>query len=377
MTLQQTHVPALHHHWDWRTFLQRFGPLVALILLVAFARWRSDRFLSAENILNVLGQNSFVGIVALGMTFVIILGGIDLSVGSLLALAGCVGLWTMNTVMSATDIVQRAIDDPTAYNADSAFRVWLAHGFTNLGMAGNEGYAIALAVLMILLVGTLGGLLNGLLVSRGRLAPFIATLGTMAAFRSLVVTMANAGQITPSAPGFTRIGRGGIAIPGIELRPGEPLQISYPILTLFALVIILWIVLRRTRYGRYVIAVGCNEKAAVYSAIRVKTVSLMTYTLLGLFVGIASLLQVSKFSSLTSGSTGSMMELDAIAAVAIGGTSMRGGSGTVLGTLVGVLLLGVIGNMLNMLNINPHLQGLVKGSIVIGAALLQRPRSDD
>ncbi len=381
--------------FDWRTFLQRFGPLVALIILVAYTASESESFLTPANIANILRQNAPIGILALGMTFVIILGGIDLSVGSLVALAGGVGIWTMNTAFAAENIIRRAEqmagDQSMAFNADSAFRVWLAKQFVGMGMAGDPMTALLLGSSLIVLLGAIGGLLNGLLISRGRLAPFIATLGTMAAYRSIAVAMVDAGEFRPDAgirpseiaPGadaaawtFRYLGQRGINIPWIEVREGVPLQIGYPVIVFFALILITWIILRRTRYGRYVIAIGCNEQAARYSAINVEGVKLLTYLLMGLLTGIAALLQASRFNSVASSSSGQLYELDAIAAVVIGGTSMRGGSGTIFGTVVGVLILGVISNMLNMLNISPYLHGLVKGVIVIGAVLIQRGRAN-
>jgi ribose transport system permease protein len=132
------------------------------------------------------------------------------------------------------------------------------------------------------------------------------------------------------------------------------------------------VVLNRTRFGRYVIAIGANERSAVYSAIAVHRVKLMTYALVGVCSGVAAALLASRMNSISSSQTGSLYELDAIAAVVIGGTRMRGGAGTIIGTLIGVLILGVIGNMLNLLQVSVYWQGLVKGLVIIGAVLLQR-----
>jgi ribose transport system permease protein len=138
------------------------------------------------------------------------------------------------------------------------------------------------------------------------------------------------------------------------------------------LAVLAHILLTRTRFGRYVVAVGCNERAAVYSAINVKRIKLLTYTLIGFLTGIAAVLLSSRMNSVSSSGTGLYYELDVIAAVVIGGTSMSGGKGTVIGTVVGVLILGVVGNMLNMLQVSTYLQGLVKGLIIIAAVLVQR-----
>lgn len=365
--------------FDWRIALQRFGPFVALVLLVIFTAYQSDRFLSVENITNILRQHAPVGIIALGMALVIILGGIDLSVGSLLALAGGVGIWTMNTAYHAARIVERAsAAGASTFDADSDFRVWLARQFVATGFADAAQACIWLGMAAVVLTGLAGGVLNGLLVAIGRVPPFIATLGTMAAFRSIALTMADGGEfrVDSAMRDFRWLGTGGIPLPVVELRPGVPMQIWYPIIIFFVLFLIVWVVHKRTRFGRYVVAVGCNEQAARYSAISIARTKLLTYSVLGLLVGIAALIQASRFNSVASSNAGMLFELDAIAAVVIGGTSMRGGLGTIPGTVVGVLMLGVVGNMLNMLNVSPYLQGLVKGAIVIGAALLQRGRSN-
>ena len=362
---------------SWPTLLQRFGPLLALIILVIFTASCSDRFLSGENIFNVLRQNALVGILALGMTFVIILGGIDLSVGSLMALAGGLGIWTLNTAVQASGIIdgtaQAVISSPAG-----EFRLWLANLFIRIGVAHSEGWGLAIAFSLIVLIGILGGMLNGLLIARGRLAPFIVTLGTMAIFRSIIMSITEGRSFSPPSgmPSFSFIGVKGIILPFWKMQSGLPVQVGYPVLFFFALVVLLGIVLGWTRYGRYVIAIGCNEKAAFYSAINVNRIKFLTYSLMGLLTGIAAVLTASRFNSVGS-DTGRSAELDAIAAVVIGGTSMKGGSGTILGTLVGVLILGVIGNMLNMLTVSTYLQDMVKGMIIIAAVLLQRGRNTE
>jgi ribose transport system permease protein len=352
--------------------------LLTLVALVIFTTYQSDRFLSAENVTNILRQHAPVGIIALGMAIVIILGGIDLSVGSLVALAGGVGIWTMNTAYHASRVVARAVGEGAAsYDADSAFRVWLAKQFSSFGFTDSVSACIYLGMAAVVLTGLAGGMLNGLLVAVGRIPPFIATLGTMAAFRSVALTMADGGEfrVDGALRSFRDIGAGGVPIPFVEVRPGVPLQIWYPIIIALALFLVVWVIHKRTRFGRYVVAIGCNEQAARYSAINITLVKLLSYSLLGLLTGIAALIQASRFSSVASSNSGLLFELDAIAAVVIGGTSMRGGLGTIPGTVIGVLMLGVVGNMLILLNVSPYLQGLVKGAIVIGAALLQRGRA--
>lgn len=334
---------------------QWWVPAVALVALVVLTilfelatKGRSD-FVNPENLLNILRQWSFVGIIAIGMTFVITLGGIDLSVGSLVAFLGGLGIWVLNRL--------------------------IAHGT-------GETTAMLAAFAVMIVVGAAAGALNGLLVTLGRIAPFIATLGGLAAYRSLAQSMVDGGEFrSASRDVFSTLGSGGIPIPGtnIGVNPANPIPLLFPwpVLILIVVAIIAGVLLNRTRYGRYVIAIGSNERSAVYSAIRVPHIKVLTYLLLGFCTGLASMLLASRMNSISSGQTGNLYELEAIAAVVIGGTRMRGGSGTIVGTLIGVLILGVIGNMLNMLQVSVYLQGLVKGLIIIAAALLQRAESRD
>lgn len=330
------------------------APLVALVLLVGFTvvyeyatKQRSD-FIKGENLLNVMRQWSFVGIIAVGMTFVVILGGIDLSVGSLVALAGGLGLILMNRMIEG---------------------------------GGGEGLAVIAAFGAIVLVGTAAGTLNGVLVTRGRIAPFIATLGGLAAFRSIALALADGGEFrSRSIELFGAVGQGGIPIPFTNVAPRAPepipLLLPWPVLVLVVVAILGHLLLVRTRYGRYVRAIGGNERAAIYSAIPVARVKLLTYALLGFLCGVAGLLLASRMNSVSSAQTGLLYELDVIAAVVIGGTRMRGGAGTILGTMIGVAILGVIGNMLNLLQVSVYLQGLVKGAVIVLAVLAQRAESD-
>jgi len=363
------------------SILGALGPMIALLLIVGVTAIidanvnETSRYLTLENQMNILRQWSFVGIVALGMTFVIISGGIDLSVGSIVAFAGGLGIWTMNTALTAPRMIaavarakEREMDAPY-----SGFRIWLAEFFTHRGWAENEPAAVWIAVVTVLLLGTFAGLLNGLLVAKGKLAPFIATLGGFAAYRSLALAAADGGEYrSGSSKLFPIMGTKGLQIPFIEVREGVAMTIPWSVLTFFGLAIVLTIVLNRTRYGRYVVAVGNNERAARYSAINVDRIKIITYTLIGFTCGVAALLLGSRMNSVASSTTGQQYELDAIAAVVIGGTRMTGGAGSIFGTVIGVMILGQVSNMLNFLQISPYLQGLVKGVIIIGAVLIQR-----
>jgi ribose transport system permease protein len=325
-------------------------PAVALAVLIVFtivyefATKGESILIKPENVVNILRQVSFVGIIAMGMTLVITLGGIDLSVGSLVAFLGGVGILLLNALLAR---------DTT------------------------EWIAVLAAFAAILAGGGVAGLINGVLVSKGGLAPFIATLGGLAAYRSLAMALVAGGEYRSDGTGvFGRLGAGGIAIPGTNIAPNAPspipLLLPWPVLIFAIVAFVAWMVLNRTRLGRYIVAIGSNERSAIYSAIKVDRVKILTYGILGLCTGIAALLVASRLASISSSSSGTLYELDVIAAVVIGGTRMRGGAGTVVGTVIGVLILGVIQNMLNLLQVSVYLQGLVKGLVIIGAVLLQR-----
>jgi ribose transport system permease protein len=308
---------------------ERYAALVALVVLSVFSAFMSPFFLQAQNLLNILRQVSYTGIIALGMTYVIVAGGIDLSVGSMAAFVGSLAVLLLDAALAR------------------------GHG---------EGVAIAAAVACAVLGGLACGLVNGLLVTKGRIAPFIVTLGTMAIFRSLSLYMGDAGEFRSASSAFG------------ELGSSAPLGVPLPALVMLALAAALSLAFTRTRYGRYVRAVGSNARVARYSAIDVDVVRLGSYALAGLMVGISAALIAMRFNSVGSSTLGVNYELDAIAAVIIGGTAMSGGRGTVWGTVVGAVTLGVINNMLNMVGISPYLQGTVKGLVIIGAVFIQRQR---
>jgi ribose transport system permease protein len=373
-------VPIFMSRYWIRRFAEAVAPFATLIALVAataaveHSRKGSGTFLKPENLINILQQSAAVGILAMGMTLVIILGGIDLSVGSLTALAGGIGIWVMNTVVGANDLLAQMKDaqDNDLPMPVSAFRAALAHGVIHLHLDGSEWFGVLVGIGTMLVVGVVAGWINGVLISRGKIAPFIATLGGLAAYRSLALAIADGGSFESQSQRILPALGGGMGIPWVEIRPGFPLVVPYSVIVLLLLAMVLGVVLNRTRYGRYVIAIGCNERAARYSAIDVRGIKLLTYMLSGLLCGIAAMTLASRNGSIASSSTGTLFELDAIAAVVIGGTRMQGGSGSILGTLVGVAILGVIGSMLNFLDVSPYLQGLVKGIIIVSAVLLQR-----
>jgi ribose transport system permease protein len=328
--------------FNWAPLLEAGLPLIALVLLVIATaiceriKNGSSDFFTPGVLLNVLRTQAPVGVVAIGMTFVIILGGIDLSVGSMLGMAAVLGMWVM-----------------------------IRH-------KGTDQSQIVMGLPGMVLVGVLAGLLNGLLITKGRLAPFIATLGGLAAFRSVAQTVANNGTLNLLDNQILKnLGRHGLPIPFLR-EDGDPLELHYASIAFLIMAIIATVVLNRTRFGRYVIAIGGNERAAAYSAINVDRVKILTYIGMGLCCGIAAILFAARQCSVSSTQGGQLMELDAIAAVVIGGTRMTGGRGGILGTVIGVLILGVINKMLGFLDIPETLQGLVKGVIIVVAALVQQ-----
>ncbi len=304
-----------------------WAPLAALVILLIISAFASEYFLRPRNLLNITRQISYTGVIALGMTFVIIAGGIDLSVGSMVALAGGLAILALNAL-------------------------------------GGGVPAVIVAVLVAIGVGMLCGALNGVLVTTGHVAPFIATLGTMSIFRSMALYIANGGEFRAESDVYPKIGAGMF------------MGIPNSAIIFLVVAIVFHILLTYTPFGRHVCAVGANETVARYSAIRVQMVKFITYVLTGFTVGISAVLLSSRLNSISSTNAGVFYELDAIAAVVIGGTSMAGGVGTIWGTVIGAMVLGVINNMLNMAGVSPYLQGSVKGIVIIAAVLVQYQRKN-
>lgn len=306
------------------------GPVLALIVLILIGMSLNPNFLSYANITNVLARSAFIGIIAVGMTFVITAGGLDLSVGSMAAFIAGLAILVMNTVLPAL---------------------------------GEHITVIFVGVALALSAGIVAGAINGLLITRAGIEAFIVTLGTMGIYRSLVTWLADGGTLSldfAMREMYRPVYYGGI------------LGVSWPIIV-FALVAIAGeVVMRHTAFGRHCAAIGSNETVARYSTVNVKRVKLMTYVLLGLLVGVAVVMYVPRLGS-ASASTGLLWELEAIAAVIIGGTMLKGGFGRVWGTVIGVLILSLIGNILNLTDaVSPYLNGAIQGVIIILAVVLQR-----
>lgn len=310
----------------WMDILNESKPFLALAVLLIVCMVSNEHFRSPQNLINITRQVSYTGIVALGMTFVIIAGGIDLSIGSLLALAGVSGIMLMGKIA-----------DPAA--------------------------AVLAAFAVTLGIGILGGAVNGAIITLGKVPSFIATLGTLSIYRSLSLYMADAGTVSSGNDMFRSLGSAAFL--------GLPL----PAWIFFGLAVVFGVVLRQTSLGRHICATGANPKAAEYAAIRTSVIRFITYAIAGFTAGVSAFLFSTRLNSISSTDAGLSYELDAIAAAIIGGTAMNGGRGSIAGTVAGVFILGIISNALDMWGAPVNLQGLVKGSIIIVAVLIQRQRN--
>jgi ribose/xylose/arabinose/galactoside ABC-type transport system permease subunit len=289
---------------------------IALVVLMGALAGARPNFLNVGNLVNLVRQISINGILAVGVTYVLLTGGVDLSLGSVVALSGVA-----------------------------------AASFAHPGEMG------AVAVAVGILAGAAVGAANGTVVTVGRVAPFIATLGTMTAARGLALLASGGRPVSNLSSSFTRLGSG-----------------SVPIVIFGAVAAASWVFLRHMRMGRYIYAVGGNENAARASGLHVRTVKMAAYTVCGALAGLAGVVQAAR---ITTGQPNAGMgyELDAIAAVVIGGTSLSGGTGGVGGAILGALLIGVINNGLDLLDVSSYYQQVVKGAIIVGAVWLDRSKA--
>jgi ribose transport system permease protein len=316
---------------QWPSFAGA-GPLAGLALICILGALLNENFATLDNAMNVLTRTAFIGIIAVGMCFVIISGGIDLSVGSMAALIAGSTILLMNAAAGAG---------------------WAPM----VAVAGGMASAI--------LLGALFGLGHGLLISRGRIEPFIVTLGTLGIFRAYLTYFSNGGAITLDS-----------ALVDVysPVYYGSWLGVPVPVWVFAAVALLGALLLNRTAYGRYVQAIGSNEQVARYAAVEVDRVKVLTYMLLGVCVGIATVLYVPRLGS-ASPTTGLLWELEAIAAVIVGGTALRGGAGSITGTVIGAVLLSVISNILNLTSIiSVYLNAAVQGFVIIAVAFFQRGR---
>lgn len=301
-----------------KSFLIKYKSLVGLIVLCAIVSVISPRFLTVGNITNVLTQVSVNAIISIGMTFVILTGGIDLSVGSVLAISGAVAA--------------------SLYKSNSS---------------------VLVAIIAALVIGALIGYMNGFIIARGKIQAFIATLATMTIFRGGTYVFTQGNPISGLGESFTNLGNQKII--------GIPL----PVIFMFVVVLLGAYVTSQTKFGRYTYAIGGNEDSARLSGINTRKIKNYVYMISGITAAISGIIVTSRIGS-ASPNAGSGFELDAIAAVVLGGTSLSGGEGKITGTIVGALIIGVLNNALNLLNVSPFYQLIVKGAVILLAVLIDK-----
>jgi ribose transport system permease protein len=323
-----------HRHWfSWLLGQQTFWVCMAAVLAFVALTLASDVFATQQNLFNVARNFAFVAIIAIGMTAVIIIGGIDLSVGAVLVLSGMV-----------------------------------------IGMTMNAGMSIWLAVPLALGAALAVGAFNGVLIAYVGVPPFVVTLGMLSIARSLAMVLSNNRMVYsfgPDQPALLALGGGFVEL---ALPFADPIRIPNPLVFLVVLLVIASLVFRWTRWGRYLFAIGGNERAAVVNGIPVKAMKVSVYVFCALCAGLAGILEVGWLGTITTG-LGQGMELTVIAASVIGGANLSGGIGTALGAVVGAALIEVIRNSLTLLGISTFWQGTFVGSFIVIAVLFDRLRS--
>ncbi len=296
--------------------VQQLATFGSLIILIIFFSITSSTFLSIDNFLSIALQTAVIGIVALGSTFVIITSGIDLSVGAIVAFSGVM-----------------------------------------MGFAMQAGMPTFVSILIGLLSGVALGVAIGLFITKAKLPPFIVTLGFMMMVRGLVLALTNGMPISGLNDGFDKLAAGTI------------LKIPYPVIFLIVLAVVLGFVLKNTKIGKYVYAIGSNEDASKLSGVNVDRVKLFVYGLSGLMCAISGIILASRLIS-AQPTEGMGYEMDAIAAVVIGGASLAGGTGTIFGTMLGAFIMTVLKNGLTMLNVSGMWQQVAVGAVVLGAVYI-------
>ncbi|MBU3143577.1 ribose ABC transporter permease [Clostridium sp. CF012] len=301
-----------------KSVVLKYKSLIGLLILCIVISFITPRFLSIGNIKNVLTQVSVNAVIAVGMSFVILTGGIDLSVGSILAVSAAV----------AASIIKST---------------------------GN----IYLAIIAALAIGCVIGLINGVLISKGRIQAFIVTLATMTIFRGVTYVYTNGTPISGLGQNFSGIGN--------KMILGLPI----PVVIMVIVFGLAFYVLSQTRYGRYLYALGGNEDSARLSGINTDKIKTLVYVICGATAALSGIIVTSRIGS-ASPNAGVGFELDAIAAVVVGGTSLSGGEGSVVGTIIGALIIGVLNNGLNLVNVSPFYQAIVKGLVILLAVMIKR-----
>lgn len=305
----------------WQNITTNYSHWLSFILLLIVAFIINPSFISYTNMTNLFVQGAIVGICAMGMSLIISAGMIDLSVGSSVALISGLGISLLNKTQSIT-----------------------------------------ICFLFCLGFGLLLGLINGLLITKGNIAPFIVTLATFSAYRSIITQLGQGGPFTVDKAMYDAFR---------AIAAGKFLGVPHLMIIFILITVTTGIIMSKTKFGRYVYAVGSNQQAARLTGIKVKTVKTMIYCYAGVLYGLAAFLLASRLTSIQAASAGDGYEMDAIAAVAIGGTSMEGGRGKIIGTFLGVLMLRIINTILVMANVPPFLNGLVRGIVIVVAVLAQ------
>ena len=300
----------------------KFRSLILLIIFAAIISVLSPDFLTKGNLLNVLRQTSVNAIIAAGMTFVILTGGIDLSVGSILGFSG-------------------------------AIAASLISGGTN----------IWLALLAALVIGAIGGIINGLIITKGKVQPFIATLAMMILLRGMTMEFTSGKAIPVSGAHVSAIFR--------KLGAGTVLSIPVPIIIMAIIFVVCYFILTQTQFGRHIYAVGGNEEASLLSGVNITKIKITAYAISGVLAAIAGIIVTSRLSS-AQPRAGDGYELDAIAAVVLGGTSLVGGKGTIVGTIIGALIIGILDNALNLMDVQSYYQSIAKAIVILIAVLLDK-----
>lgn len=318
---------------NWRELARQYQIVLILIGLVALMAVLTDgTFIERQNLINVVRQVSAIGIIAIGMTFVIITTGIDLSVGSIVALVAVISA-SMAQLSTASNLMYPDLAVPAV-----------------------------VAILAGLAIGAAAGGVNGTLITRFRIAPFIATLGMMTAARGLAYIYTDGRPVSTLQSGYKWLGQGSV------------LGVPVPILAFALVAVAAHIVLNYTRFGRSIYAIGGNEQAARVSGININRVKLGVYMLAGLLSGLAGMILAARIGS-GNPTLGTGIELDAIAATVIGGTSFNGGVGTAWGAIIGALIIGTINTGLDLLNVSPFMQQVVKGVIIVVAIIVDERKN--
>lgn len=295
----------------------KYRPLLIMIVFIIVAECLSRKFLTVNNIMNVLNQTSMNAILALALTTVILTGGIDISVGSTLAFSGAAAAWLL-----------------------------------------RAGHSTFLAVIVALVIGLAIGTLNGIFISRWNLQPMIVTLATMSIFRGTTYLLTTGSPISVSNPSFKMIGGGKLFG-----------TIQVPIIILLVLAIIMHYVLNNTPFGRHIYSIGGNEEAAYLSGVNTKNVKAAAYAISGLLASVVGIIMTSRLSS-AQPLAGQSYEMDAIAAAVIGGTSLRGGQGKVVFSIIGALIIGMLNNILTLLDVSTYYQTVIKGIVILIAVMI-------